>query len=153
MHLISKKNKTKKNEDDLLRDIVKQIEPLKRFLNLNEWEGIYKFSDLESTACITISEDYLTFNMELDREYVICCLEEKDFNGLTGVILHELCHIIIDPVYFLAIHKHGGITCDHVTFPFVRQRRENAVERVSRIAQQTLPASLAINLDINNYNL
>lgn len=148
-----RKNKHLKTEQQLLEDLIVQIEQLKRYMNLVDWEGQYELGELSNSSAnaeITANCTYLKFNMTLSRESVLSWLDQEDWPALTDIVLHELSHLIIDPMYFESIK---GVTCEHVLFPYLREKRENAVERVRRLVQQTLPDDLYIRLNLAEYSL
>lgn len=148
-----RKNRRKKSEDDLLRDVIEQLKPIKNYMNLGEWEGSYQFADLDGpNAQITVNYTYLTFNMKIDFQNFVDSLQEgrSGCREFTGTLIHELAHIIVDKMYHIAV---AGMTVDHPAFEYIKDIRENSVERIRKLVQQTLPDSLYLDLDIDDYNL
>lgn len=115
------------------------IEVLQELLVLHEYEILLEFdsnSESEARATISTNLDYLWAKL------TVFPVVEKDFNeqnyeDIVETILHELVHILTDPLYKVA---YAGTNA--YTEPFLDNIREQTTQRITRIILPTLPEDI-----------
>ena len=108
-------------------------------LNLQEWNYTVKFEeklDDDIAASVIVDDDYLSFSVFFDSEKIKDTVKDKDYDEVTRWILHELIHVIVDPLYFIAV---DGVT--NTSIKFLKQKRENTVERFTNIIMKGVKVS------------
>lgn len=106
---------------------------VRSYMNLDEWESdiiFGEFGDFDEDnrviAEIEIQESYLMCVIKINEVILSEIIKDGDTEKLKIAVVHEFCHIIIDPLYFMA--------CDaqtNNTMKFLEKERERAVCRVS----------------------
>lgn len=95
----------KDNRDKFKKWAEKQVEYYKPYLNINLQEIKIEFSDSVNYLAITFSYPYLEPYIKFSDKAVDAWLKN---NLPKKRILHELCHILTDPLYAKAISRFSG---------------------------------------------
>ena len=107
--------------------VLKRISKFKTALHLDNYNGFIDFIDEESpqdfAAQISTNITYLTFEMDIFPSTL-----EVDDSALDRIILHELCHVIIEPLAAIA-----RLSVSENTERDFYRALENAVEHTSRL--------------------
>jgi len=108
------------------------IGKLCRKFNLQEWTGDVVYEDRmsgDTCAGIHIDEDYLDYTITVSSEKIRKYMNEPDAKTIfMDWMVHELMHIIVDPIYFMAVNS-----VTNMTGPFLESKREQAVQRLTNI--------------------
>jgi hypothetical protein len=117
----------------LRKYLVLLIKNIRNDIRLNEWNGSldypgeYDKDDSSIYMRISIDASYLRFTIEVfplvEEDY-----NKKNYDRIIRAATHELCHIITEPIYKIAIE---GIT-NHQQ-PKLEEERERMTERISRL--------------------
>jgi len=104
---------------------------MRDFLNLAEWEittcivdGLFLNSERSTTMVCTVQINYLRATIQAFDPACKCTEEE-----LEETLMHELCHIITEPMYQSAIDNASPQENTHL-----QRLREQETERIARIA-------------------
>jgi len=124
------------NKEKIVSDVNKQIiieycSKIREYLRLDEWEAdivFYDFDKEDILAEICILESYLHCIIRVNEELTAKIIKENETEKLIDGLIHEFIHIIIDPLYRLAIDAQNNST-----MPFLEEKREQAVCRVTGI--------------------
>lgn len=115
--------------------IRKNLQPYRDALNLGEWEITTYYMDEENPDApltgMMIDTDISYLRAQLRVYPALWKNEEED--EIKRMIVHELCHIITEPMYSLCranVNPH--------LYPFVEEQREQETERIARIAHKVL---------------
>jgi len=117
----------------LSKYLIELVISFKHYLRLDEWKGeisIVKEKRADKTDTymdIHINQDYLDFNITV-YPGVVESYKQKDYAQIVEAIVHELSHIITEPLYLMGIE---GITNQQVKT--LEMERERATERIARI--------------------
>lgn len=127
--------KKKKRYEKYVTSLVQRLAPL---MLVADWQIRVSFSDTEDAgkeAENALNCRYLTSDITLfPPSYRM--FKEGKFRDLCAVAVHELVHILLEPVDRIA----RSAQCDQ-TEPFLRDENERAVERLTRVIVSQLPES------------
>jgi hypothetical protein len=120
---------------------------LQEYLMLQVWSGhLYDASEnlLEDSAAAWIDIDYkyYRYSINADIQWLYMKTIQEDWSDVTGILLHELCHIIVDRMYLIS---HKKVPVAHQDF--LLESREQAVQHIAMLALQGLPDDLLIGPD------
>ena len=134
----------KKDEKVIVSDEHKKVvvdfaSAVRTHMNLNEWDADIFFGDFENfhetnrtLAEIEIQENYLTCAIKINEEILAEIIRDENTEKLRLAIIHEFCHIIIDPLYFIAVDAQTN-----ATMRYLEKERERAVCRVSQMVAKS----------------
>lgn len=114
---------------------------LKQYFFLNDWKIILEYPEADepghedSIACVYVDSQYLNVIMSIFpmAEDVF----EKDVTEFAEYIVHEMCHVLHDPVY-----KFAKDAATNHTQPLLLFRLEQQTQRTARVIFQNLPKKL-----------
>ena len=123
--------------EEIKEKIVGSCGRLSSYLNLQEWTGriIFKDVGIESIAEISINYDYLSYDVSIDECKLADKISAPDI--VTEILVHELLHIIIDPLYLFGV---DAVT--NQTIGSLEGARERTVSRLTKIVMKGLPEDL-----------
>jgi len=136
--------------EKILTDEIKQLiaeftGKIQKFMSLHEWVGeiVYPkwIHDSDAAGSISVDFDYLTFKISIDEKIFKRIIDDGKTKDITNILVHELSHVLIDPVYKMAIDSQTNHT-----MPFLEERREQAVQRITNIILKVLPEELYFQL-------
>lgn len=111
--------------------IAEYVRKWKKKLGLTEWEGRVDFvEELQEDVYAEIHVDwtYLSFTIFVSEEATIRHIEEGNQKYIKEYLVHELVHLLIDPLFILSL----DMQCDLNKDEFNRVR-EQTVERITRL--------------------
>lgn len=104
----------------------------KKKLNLAEWQGRVEFGEEFDDPCvfaeIHIDWTYLSFTILINEPMTIEHIEDGRVKDIKYYLVHELVHLLIDPMYILAEDAQSN-----QTRPCLNRVREQTVERITRL--------------------
>jgi hypothetical protein len=122
----------------------KQVAYLRKHMCLNEWDfmlcwcGVPAKGAEEVVLHIAVDADYLRATIHVPHKFLDHWLNPKYSKmELMQMLVHEMCHIIIDPLYF-ALTPRGNKRKDDARW--MRSIREQTTQRVAYLVFPTIPA-------------
>jgi len=121
----------------LIRYVSNQIQYIRRVMYLCEWSIHVAYQEephAESNvqADITVDTQYLTATINL--YLVVYELWKKKSPKVFEILVHEMCHILTDPLYYVA---EKGVTKPEMAW--LEELREQTTERMSQIIVGQIP--------------
>ncbi len=134
----------KTHQEDFESYIAEQVLLLQEHLYLHEWHGTITGLDPteDAKAKIHVDYKYLQYRMSVDHQYLWECIEDGLLSKATEVLVHELCHIIVDQLY-----KFGMQAASTQSVEFLEEYREQAVQRVAGVALRGLSEEMLVGYD------
>lgn len=111
-------------------------------LNLAEWRIDVVFSadypngDDEVVAYIRVVEDYFKAKIHI-TPYAEELWKDEQQEILAECFVHELVHILVDPVYQFALKSTSDLT-----LPFLTTKNEQTTQKITRIVMELLPKKI-----------
>jgi len=97
------------------------------------WEKDYPDGNDSVVAHVEVMSDYYKASIHF-TPYAEEIWKEGRVEVLGECIVHELVHILVDPVYQIAKKSSS-----EVTFPYLTSMNEQTTQRITRIVMQLLP--------------
>ena len=122
--------------DEAKKKIPTIVAKLTALFNLQEWSYTIKFEKTlpdEAAANCNVDEEYLYFKIGISEESLLLRLKEDDYEEIIDWLVHELVHVLIDPLYFIAADAMAN-----TSFKFLTTKREQAVTRITNIIMKGL---------------
>ena len=117
-------------DDQKQKKVSKLIRKYAEYLKLHEWEIKYSLEKEDANdgaaAEIQIQRDYKRAHI-----YFYQCAFEKH-SDIQHIVAHELCHILVDELYYCAIDILNG---KFHTPDSLHEKREHLVEKLARLVK------------------
>lgn len=106
-------------------------------INFDHWCDNHHASEEDSETCayISILDEYRTARINVGSPTMRKYFAEKNGYEMMSALLHELCHLLIHPIY---LHARDGVT--NQTHTILKQDVERQTSRVCHILEQFVPA-------------
>jgi hypothetical protein len=111
-------------------------------LNLQGWrikvcfDVVYPNNETDTVCFIDCLSDYYKATIHL-TPYAQELWNDENFEVLSECLVHELVHILVDPVYQFAKKQ-----TSEITFPFLTTMNEQTTQRITRVLLQFLPKKI-----------
>lgn len=122
-----------------VRKVVTEVSTV---FNLQDWtiglifDASYPNND-EDTVCYIIADsDYFKARIFF-TPYAKDMWNDGKFDQLSDCIVHELVHILTDPIY-----KVAKSASSEITFPFLTTKNEQTTQKITRIVMELLPKKI-----------
>lgn len=121
--------------------VCRHIEAIQDYLNLQDWRIGLSFDDTDeadgniaTVASIEVSTDYFKAHISF-RPFAERLFKAKDYETLHQCLVHEVCHILTDPLLQLAKKSASPTTVE-----FVTTANEQLTQRITLLVLRGIPA-------------
>lgn len=108
-----------------INQVKRIVEKWKPILGLDHWEFNYSYTKAFTgeAANIVTTSSYLRSHITIFEELF------KPYNPLEKIIVHEMCHVLTEPSYSIAVDFYNG---KHTSLKDIEHFREVSTESIAR---------------------